>query len=209
LRATDTRLWTEQVAGYQVRQAVGGRFVSLAERPLARPLAGESVLGWQGRLRPLGGLEDTSVIASAVPLRDVTGRVTGAVGIFLEASQQERVELELSGCMREQRRLLARVAVLERQLADTLGAARVDRSTDVSLSPRQLDILELIGRGRTNREISVELGVSVRTVKTHLEHLFRKLGVAHRTEAAIWAAERRPVSVAQRSLAGSSTPVPD
>jgi DNA-binding CsgD family transcriptional regulator len=190
LRATDTRSWAEQVAGYRVRGSAGGRFVAIAE-PLARALAGESVFGWEGRLRPPGGLEDICLVVSAVPLRDVAARVTGAVGVFSEATRERRLELDLSSCFEERRRLLARVAELDRQLAETRArAVRVVDSPAVSLSPREREILELVGRGRTNREIAAELGVSVRTVKTHVEHVFRKLGVTHRTQAATWAAER-------------------
>jgi DNA-binding CsgD family transcriptional regulator len=193
LRSTDPRPWSEQVAGYQVRVAAGGRFVALAERPLARALAGETVSGWDGLVRPPGGLQDISLVASAVPLRDAAGRVTGAVGIVSETSRERRLELDLNACEHERTRLLARVAILERQLADTgERAARVGGSGEVSLSPRERAVLELIGRGRTNREIGAELGVGLRTVKTHVEHLFRKLGVTHRTQAAMWAEERRP-----------------
>jgi RNA polymerase sigma factor (sigma-70 family) len=191
LRANDPRSWIEQVAGYQVR-AAGGRFVAVAERPLARALAGESVLGWEGRLRRPGGLQDTWLVASAVPLRDVAARVTGAVGVFSDTSRQRRLELELSDSLREQRRLAARVAVLERQIADTHErTARVGELPEISLSPREREILELIARGLTNREIAAALGVSVGTVKTHVEHVFRKLGVTHRTQAVTWAEERR------------------
>jgi DNA-binding CsgD family transcriptional regulator len=63
--------------------------------------------------------------------------------------------------------------------------------TQVGLSPREREILELIGQSQSNPEIAAQLGVSVRTVKTHVEHLFRKRGVRHRVQAAMWAAERQ------------------
>jgi DNA-binding CsgD family transcriptional regulator len=194
LQATDARLWTEQVAGAQVRAAAGGRFIALAERPLARALAGDAVFGWKGQLRPPGGLQDVSVMVSAVPLRDLSGEVSGAVGIFSETNDQRRLESDLGSCLDEQRRLVARIAELDQQLAEMRARdTRVDSSPAVSLSPREHEILELVGQGRTNREIAAELGVSMRTVKAHLEHLFRKLGVTHRTQAATWAAERHPM----------------
>ena len=116
----------------------------------------------------------------------------GAVGVFSETSHQRRIELDLSGCLREQRRLLARIAVLERLLPGRLArAASMEGSRRVTLSPREGEVLELIAQGRTNREIAAELDVTVRTVKTHVEHLFRKLGVTHRTQAVLWAAERQ------------------
>jgi DNA-binding NarL/FixJ family response regulator len=95
-------------------------------------------------------------------------------------------------------RLMARVAVLQRQLAATRQrAAKLAELPEVSLSPREREVLGLIGPGRTNREIAAELGVSVRTVKTHMEHLFRKLGVARRSQAAMWAAEHPDTSPAR------------
>ena len=42
------------------------------------------MIDWEGRLRPPGGLQDLSLLASAVPLRDEAGRVIGAVGVFSE-----------------------------------------------------------------------------------------------------------------------------
>ena len=133
-------------------------------------------------------------MVSAVPLRDLSGEVSGAVGIFSETSDQCRLESDLGSCLDEQRRLVARIAELDQQLAETRARdTRVDSSPVVSLSPREHEILELVGQGRTNREIAAELGVSMRTVKTHVEHLFKKLGVTHRTQAATWAAERHSV----------------
>ena len=55
--------------------------------------------------------------------------------------------------------------------------------THVQLTPRELSTLRLMADGKANKEIASELGISDRTVKTHLGHLFDKLGVASRTEA--------------------------
>ena len=52
-----------------------------------------------------------------------------------------------------------------------------------TLTPRELQIVELVERGMKNKDIGVSLGISERTVKTHLSHLFEKLGVTSRTEA--------------------------
>ncbi|WUV13262.1 LuxR C-terminal-related transcriptional regulator [Amycolatopsis sp. NBC_01488] len=51
------------------------------------------------------------------------------------------------------------------------------------LTRRELDVLRLLVRGRTNTEIAAELFVSPGTVKTHVKHVLRKLGVANRAEA--------------------------
>ena len=53
----------------------------------------------------------------------------------------------------------------------------------MQLTPRELSALRLLADGKANKEIASELDISERTVKTHLEHLFAKLGVTSRTEA--------------------------
>lgn len=57
------------------------------------------------------------------------------------------------------------------------------------LSPRELDVLNLLSRGKTNREIAQSLTISVSTVKIHVEHILAKLRVRDRTGAAVRAAE--------------------
>jgi NarL family two-component system response regulator LiaR len=55
------------------------------------------------------------------------------------------------------------------------------------LTPREREVLELIGRGLSNKRIALELGVSEKTVKTHVGHVLAKLGVSDRTQAALYA----------------------
>jgi NarL family two-component system response regulator LiaR len=67
------------------------------------------------------------------------------------------------------------------------------RADDVfeRLTPREREVLELLGRGRSNKQIANELGVAQKTVKTHVGNLLGKLGVADRTQAALYATRRR------------------
>jgi two-component system response regulator DevR len=60
-------------------------------------------------------------------------------------------------------------------------------SRRAALSASQVSILRLISRGHSNREIAVEVHLSENTVKTHIQEIFRKLGVRNRVEAAILA----------------------
>jgi DNA-binding CsgD family transcriptional regulator len=62
---------------------------------------------------------------------------------------------------------------------------------DALLTPRELEVLGAIGEGHTNKAIARKLGISLHTVKFHVESLFRKLGARTRTEALAKAAERR------------------
>jgi DNA-binding NarL/FixJ family response regulator len=58
------------------------------------------------------------------------------------------------------------------------------------LSPRELDVVKAVARGRTNAEIAAELFVSLSTVKTHLTNVQAKLDARNRVEIAAWAWER-------------------
>ena len=60
-----------------------------------------------------------------------------------------------------------------------------------ALSPRETEILEVLATGATNREAAKRLFISESTVKTHLVHLYEKLGVESRTAALRVARERR------------------
>lgn len=66
--------------------------------------------------------------------------------------------------------------IARRALGGTRGLAE-------ALSQREVEILELLATGRTNQQLAAELFISQATVKTHLNHIFTKLGVATRTEA--------------------------
>jgi two-component system NarL family response regulator len=68
-------------------------------------------------------------------------------------------------------------------LAPAAAAKLAEGVTRVQLTPRELATLKLLADGKANKEIAVALRISERTVKTHLAHLFEKLGAASRTEA--------------------------
>jgi DNA-binding NarL/FixJ family response regulator len=69
------------------------------------------------------------------------------------------------------------------------GAGRADE-----LTPRELEVLCLIARGRSNKRIALELGVAEKTVKTHVSHVLAKLGLSDRTQAALYAVREGLVS---------------
>jgi DNA-binding NarL/FixJ family response regulator len=68
-------------------------------------------------------------------------------------------------------------------LAPAAAAKLAEGVTRVQLTPRELSTLRLMADGKSNKDIANALGISERTVKTHLAHLFEKLGVTSRTEA--------------------------
>ena len=55
------------------------------------------------------------------------------------------------------------------------------------LTPRELEILQLVLAGKTNKEIAIEICISARTVEFHLENIYTKIGVRTRLMAGIWA----------------------
>jgi predicted ATPase/DNA-binding CsgD family transcriptional regulator len=71
------------------------------------------------------------------------------------------------------------------------------------LTPRELEVAVLVARGLTNRQAAQQLLVAPRTVETHLEHIFAKLGVQTRAEVAAWAA-RNESMLDVSSLAGAN-----
>lgn len=69
-------------------------------------------------------------------------------------------------------------------------AARVGERLLAQLSPREIEVLQLVAKGRSNKEIGAELGVVEGTVKIHLTNILSKLGVSDRTQAIIVAVKR-------------------
>jgi NarL family two-component system response regulator LiaR len=65
------------------------------------------------------------------------------------------------------------------------------------LTPRETDVLKSLAQGRSNREIARALTVSEETVKSHVSSILGKLGLADRTQAAIFALQRRLVPLDQ------------
>ena len=90
---------------------------------------------------------------------------------------QQRVRLNSPVPAHYLRKLLA---ALERDDAD---ARLPDQGLPEPLSERELEVLQLVAAGRSNRRIAEDLFVSVGTVKTHLNNLYRKLGARRRTQA--------------------------
>jgi NarL family two-component system response regulator LiaR len=72
-------------------------------------------------------------------------------------------------------------------------AARDSQAVLEALSERELDVLRQIAQGRSNKEISAILGISEKTVKTHVSNILDKLHLADRTQAAIYALRERIV----------------
>jgi DNA-binding NarL/FixJ family response regulator len=76
-------------------------------------------------------------------------------------------------------------------LADELSVAKTRDAGAESLTEREIEVLQLLAFGYTNRDIAKRLYISPDTVKTHLEHIYQKLGASDRTAAVAEAFRRR------------------
>ncbi len=106
----------------------------------------------------------------------------GAAGYLLKNAQPQ----ELARAIRTANdgEALIDPAVAAR-LVEALASGEQDDRYD-ELTPREREVLELIGRGFSNKRIAQELGAAEKTVKNHVSHVLAKLGVADRTQAALY-----------------------
>jgi DNA-binding NarL/FixJ family response regulator len=81
-----------------------------------------------------------------------------------------------------------------RRVLDEFGQPRTAAPSDTDvysdLTPREREVLRLIASGRANKEIAAQLGISERTVKTHISNIFSKLELTDRTQAALFVHNR-------------------
>jgi DNA-binding NarL/FixJ family response regulator len=80
-----------------------------------------------------------------------------------------------------------------RRVTGVLTSERLAVAAGVPLTRRERDVLQCVTRGQTNRQIAEELGIGCETVKEHVQHIIRKIGVKDRTQAAVWAVRSRLV----------------
>ena len=128
-------------------------------------------------------LPETEIIALTSVLEDQSVRdamQAGAMGYLLKDTQAEEL------C-----RAIKAAAAGQVQLSPK-AAARLMREIKLPESPeklteREIDVLRLLALGRANKEIAKELYISIKTVKTHVSNILRKLDVSSRTQAALHA----------------------
>jgi DNA-binding NarL/FixJ family response regulator len=104
----------------------------------------------------------------------------GAEGYLLKDSATEAI---LTGI----RQMVVGGSPLDPRAARELLTSRRGPPTDITFTTREQEVLEMLGSGLPNRAIARRLGITERTVKAHLTSIFQRLGVADRTQAALWA----------------------
>lgn len=128
------------------------------------------------------GYDNPTYIARAVAL--------GASGYLMKDAGRDEIidafRTIATGGMVWSRKKLQRVTRV-------LATPQVTTDAEVDLTPRERDIIKQLGYGLTNKEIGKSLGISYETVKEHVQNILRKIGVADRTQAAIWAVRRNLV----------------
>jgi DNA-binding NarL/FixJ family response regulator len=118
----------------------------------------------------------------------VEGVQAGAVGFLLKDSSAEELCTAVRAVARGQ-------VLLQGQSAASLlaGLARPEPSQGFRLTTREHEVLRAIARGQSNAEIAQALCVSETTVKTHINHIFAKLGARDRAHAIVLAQKHRLV----------------
>jgi two-component system, NarL family, response regulator LiaR len=114
----------------------------------------------------------------------------GASGFILKDAEADDVAAAIRAAYNDE-------VHLDPAAARILAKGMRTRSTAPAVEPlteRELEVLSLVGRGRSNKEIATDLGITERTARTHVSNILGKLGLASRTQAALYAVERRLVS---------------
>jgi DNA-binding NarL/FixJ family response regulator len=105
---------------------------------------------------------------------------TGAVGYILKDSESDDL-------LRGVRAAASGDAPLSPRAARAVLTARRGRRPFEELTSRELDVLRLVARGLSNKQIAWRLAISEKTVKAHMTSIFGRIGVGDRTQAALWA----------------------
>jgi DNA-binding NarL/FixJ family response regulator len=77
-----------------------------------------------------------------------------------------------------------------RRVTGALATPRLAADVEVPLTQRESEVLRQLAYGLTNKEIALALHISYETVKEHVQHILRKIGVSDRTQAAVWAVRK-------------------
>ncbi|HEY1094528.1 MAG TPA: response regulator transcription factor [Glycomyces sp.] len=177
-----------------VAEAADGKS-ALAQAELLRP----DVVLADIRMPAMDGLELTRRLAgpeAADPLKVVvvttfdldeyvyTALRDGACGYLLKRSGPNLVIEAIRAAVSGETLISPQITV---KLLRKMIPSQAPTKTGASLSERELEVVRLVARGRTNSEIAGELFISAGTVKNHLANVQRRLGVRNRVEIAAWA----------------------
>jgi DNA-binding NarL/FixJ family response regulator len=123
------------------------------------------------------------VVSASEDPEDVARSIDAGASGYIPKSSDAQVMIGALDLVVDKGGVYVPPAVLARRGGPRPAAAPPDRTA--GLTARQEEVLRLVGRGRSNREIAVALGISEGTAKNHVAAVLRALGVATRTEAAV------------------------
>ena len=126
--------------------------------------------------------DNPTYIARAVAL--------GAAGFVLKSAPRERLVEALEMAAKGES-ALTRAEL--RRVTGALATPRLGQDIEVPLTQRESEVLRQMAQGLTNKEIAKMLEISYETVKEHVQHILRKIGVSDRTQAAVWAVRKNLV----------------
>ena len=113
----------------------------------------------------------------------------GASGFILKDAEADDVAAAIRAAHNDEVHLdPAAARILAKGMRTRSAAPPVDPLTE-----RELEVLALVGRGLSNKEIATDLGITERTARTHVSNILGKLGLASRTQAALYAVDHRLV----------------
>jgi NarL family two-component system response regulator LiaR len=116
----------------------------------------------------------------------------GAISYLLKDVSPEDLAHAIRAAQRNEAVLHPEVAA---KLMQEFSAPRTAEAPVEQLTEREMDVLRLIARGKSNKEIADTLVISEKTVKTHVSNILSKLHLADRTQAAIYALRQRLVPI--------------
>ncbi len=106
----------------------------------------------------------------------------GAVGYVLKDADADEIVRAVKAASRGE-------APFSPRAAGALLARRAQHRSAEELTPREREVLDLVGQGLANKQIARRLAIKEKTVKAHLSNVFQRIGVSDRTSAALWAAK--------------------
>ncbi len=108
----------------------------------------------------------------------------GAIGYLLKGADPDELLRGIRAAARGE-------SPLAPKAASAVLAARAGRRPAEELTPREREVLLMVAEGMPNKLIARRLEISERTVKGHVTHIFERIGVTDRTQAALWAERHR------------------
>ncbi|MDH3716549.1 MAG: response regulator transcription factor [Planctomycetota bacterium] len=183
LADTEVEVVGEAVDGHQATEMASNLDLDLVLLDVRMPEG--------GGLRVLGGLQENNpslpvLMFSGYDNPNFVARsvALGARGYVLKSVSREQllsaIRTAAAGKMLWRREEL-------RRASGALASPRLPVDVEIPLTDRESQVLQLLAQGLTNKEIAKNLKISYETVKEHVQHILRKLGVTDRTQAAIWA----------------------